>query len=319
MAVLEPAKALSQLVEITAVASRNSNRAHSFAQKHNIRKSFASYTEVLEDNGTCAVYIPLPNGLHATWIRKALESGKHVLCEKPLAMNADQAMELNELARNRGLVLAEAMHFRHHPLAGRIREIVSSGELGAITYVEARVSFPIFRRSNIRYDLELGGGATMDQGCYAVSLLRLALGEEPTVRRAEARLAAPGVDRFMSAEVDFPSGATGKIVCSIWSSEFFRCSLVVRGSRGELRVTNPVAPHLFHSLKCTVDGRKRRERLVRRSTYEYQLEAFARAVLTGAPMRTSAADAAATLRVIDDIYVKAGLARRVGVANQSRT
>jgi len=313
MAILQPAKALPQLVEITGVASRNSNRAHDFARRYNIARSYASYTAMLDDNVSGAVYIPLPNGLHAPWTRKALDSGKHVLCEKPLAMNADQAIELSELAQDRGLVLAEAMHFRHHPVAGRIREIVRSGELGAVTYVEARVSFPILLRSNTRYHLEFGGGATMDQGCYAVSLVRLAAGEEPSVRCAEARLAAPAVDRFMSAELDFPSGATGKIVCSIWSSEFFRCSLVVRGSRGELRVTNPVAPHLFHSLRCTVDGRERRERLVRRSTYEYQLEAFAMAVLTGAPIRTNAADAAANLRVMDEMYLKAGLPRRIGV------
>jgi predicted dehydrogenase len=230
-------------------------------------------------------------------------------------MNADQAMELSELARSQGLVLAEAMHFRHHPLADRIREIVSSGELGKVVYVEARVSFPVLRQSNVRYDLQLGGGATMDQGCYAVSLVRLAAGEEPAVRRAEARLAAPGVDQFMLADFDFPSGASGKVICSIWSSELFRCSLFVRGTRGELRVTNPVAPHLFHSLKCKVDGRERRERSIRRPTYEFQLEAFAGAVLRGAPVRTDALEAAANLRVMDEMYVKAGLVPRTGVVN----
>jgi predicted dehydrogenase len=175
------------------------------------------------------------------------------------------------------------------------------------------VSFPVLLRSNSRYNLQLGGGATMDQGVYAVSLVRLAAGEEPAVRLAEARLAGPGVDRFMSADLEFPSGAIGRVVCSIWSSELFKCNLLVRGSRGELRVTNPVAPHLFHSLICRTDGRERRERLTKRPTYEFQLEAFARSVLTGAPVRTSAAEAALNLRVIDDMYVKAGLAPRTGV------
>jgi predicted dehydrogenase len=119
----------------------------------------------------------------------------------------------------------------------------------------------------------------------------------------------------MSAELDFPSGATGRIVSSIWSPELFRCSLVVRGSRGELHVRNPVAPQLFHSVTCTVDGRKRRERLPKRPTYEYQLEAFAESVLNGTAIRTNAAEAAANQRVIDEMYIRAGLEPRTGVVD----
>jgi predicted dehydrogenase len=314
IALLRPAAALADMTDITAVASRSGERSYSFARKHRIGTHYSSYAELLRDRTVNAVYIAVPNGLHVRWAREALNAGKHVLCEKPLAMNADQAMELSEIARSRGLVLAEAMHFRYHPLADRVQEIVRSGELGIVSHIEAHVSFPILRRSDIRYDLTLGGGATMDQGCYAVSLVRLAAGEEPRVRSAEARLAGPGVDRFMSADLGFPSGATGKVVSSIWSSELFRCSLVVRGSRGELRVRNPVAPQLFHSVTCTADGRKRQERLPRRPTYEYQLEAFAASVLNGVPIRTNAAEAAANLRVMDEMYIRAGLAPRTGVA-----
>src|SRR5205085_10710429 len=115
-----------------------------------------------------------------------------------------------------GRVLAEAMHYRYHPLAYRIREIVGSGTLGAIGHIEARFSFPVFLSRNIRYDYSLGGGATMDLGCYGVNLIRFVSGEEPRVVEAEARLASPDVDRFMKASLALPSGATVRLMCSIW-------------------------------------------------------------------------------------------------------
>ena len=151
----------------------------------------------------------------------------------------------------------------------------------------------------------------MDQGSYAVNLIRFVSGEEPRVTHAEARLASPDVDRFMTASLALPSGATAQLTCSIWSLEVFRCSLRVKGTEGELRVTNPVAPQLFHSLQRRAGGSVHRERLKGcESTYYYQLRAFAEAVRAGKSMLTDAADAALTIRVLDDIYRAAGLPLR---------
>lgn len=153
----------------------------------------------------------------------------------------------------------------------------------------------------------------MDQGCYAVNLVRFAAGEEPQVVRADARLISPNVDRFMAADLAFPSGATGRVVCSIWSSEFIKCNLTLSGTAGQMKVTNPIAPHLFHSIKWYSEGRWHKERLRDKgTTYLYQLRAFADLVKTGAVEIDR--DAVHNLRVIDDMYRKAGLSPRASVA-----
>ncbi len=132
-----------------------------------------SYADLLADPSLDAVYIPLPNGLHAQWTLAALEAGKHVLCEKPFTANAAQAREVAAAAEGSGLVVMEAFHYRYHPLAQRMAEIVPGGELGAIQRVETAMCFPLPRFSDIRYDFSLAGGALMDAGCYAVHALRL--------------------------------------------------------------------------------------------------------------------------------------------------
>jgi predicted dehydrogenase len=199
------------------------------------------------------------------------------------------------------------MHFRYHPLAARIRQIAGS-DLGPVERLEVRISFPVFRSSNSRYHYELGGGALMDQGCYAVSLIRLVAGGELKVTAAEARLASPKVDRWMRAELKLPGGGAAHLICSIWSAEVFRCSLYVKGLNGEMRVSNPVAPHLFHRLKWKASGAGQREQIKNcQSTYYYQLKAFAEAASGMSTLATGADEAEANLRVIDAIYRRAGL------------
>ncbi len=240
-----------------------------------------------------------------------MTAGKHVLCEKPLVCNASEAERLGTLSKQTGCVLVEAMHYRYHPLAHRLREIITSGALGVIEDIDVRFSFPVFRSSDIRYSYSLGGGATMDLGCYAVDLIRFVSGDEPRVIDAHARLASPDVDRFMTAKLALPSSGTARLTCSIWSLEIFRCSVHVRGTKGELRVSNPLAPQLFHSLKWNANGEKKREHLDGcEATYFYQLRAFAEAVRNSTPVTTGAQDAAANMRVIDDIYRAAGLPLR---------
>ena len=132
-----------------------------------------SYDGLLADPSLDAVYIPLPNGLHARWMLAALRAGKHVLCEKPFTSNAAQAREVEARPPGTGLVVMEAFHYRYHPLAQRMAELAHGGELGRIQRVETVMCFPLPRFSDIRYDFSLAGGALMDAGCYAVHALRL--------------------------------------------------------------------------------------------------------------------------------------------------
>ena len=309
-ALLSPAKQTPEVI-VSGIAARDPQRAQAFARKHHIPRVFASYDELIADPDLDAVYIPLPNGLHAAWTIKALEAGKHVLCEKPFASNAEEARLMADAAERSGRVLMEAFHYRYHPLAARMREIVTSGELGTIQHIETWIAFPLLAPGNIRYSYALGGGATMDAGCYAIHMLRFLAGDEPEVVSAQARLISPQVDRWMRAEFRFADGRAGRITASMLSANpFLRIALRVQGDQGEMKVFNPMAPQVYHHLKVRAKQGKRTERLPRIPTYLYQLRSFAGAVRDGIPPLTPPADAIANMRVIDAVYQKAGLALR---------
>ena len=308
-ALIDPAKDNAEVV-VAAVAARDASRAQAFATEHGIARVHDSYEALLADPDVDAVYNPLPNGLHGRWTRAALEAGKHVLCEKPFTANAVEAREIAALAAQSGQVVMEAFHYRYHPFALRAEEIIASGELGTLQRVDAAFCFPLPKFSDIRYNYALAGGATMDAGCYAVHMLRTFGGATPEVVSAQAKLRDTHVDRAMTAQLRFPAGHTGRIRCSMWSADLLRISLRVTGDRGELYVINPLLPHIFNRFSVRSGGGKRVERFPRRTTYAYQLDAFAAAVLRGEPVRTTPEDAIETMTVIDSIYRAAGLPPR---------
>ena len=308
-ALIRPSRDNPEVV-VAAVAARDVARARAFAAKHHIPRVLDSYEALIADPDLDAVYNPLPNGLHGRWTRAALAAGKHVLCEKPFTANAAEAREIAGLAENSDRVVMEAFHYRYHPLALRVEQIVASGELGRLEGVEAALCFPLPRFSDIRYNYSLAGGATMDAGCYAVHMVRTFGGGTPEVVSARAKLRDPRVDRAMTAQLRFPGGHTGVVRCSMWSSDLLRISARVVGELGELRVLNPVLPQLFHRLSVRSTAGRRVERFPRRASYAYQLDAFAAAVLRGEPVKTTPLDAVENLTVIDAIYRAAGLPLR---------
>ena len=309
MALIKPARDRSDVV-VAAVGARDLARASDFAAKHGIATAYGSYDDLIADPELDAVYIPLPNGLHGTWMRAALDAGKHVLCEKPFTANAAEAEDIAKHAARSDRVVMEAFHYRYHPMALRIEEIVASGELGKLQRVETSLCFPLPKFSDIRYDYALGGGATMDAGCYAVHMARTFGGGTPQVVSAHAKLRDRQIDRAMTADVVFPGGHTGRISCSMWSTNLFQMSAKVVGEHGELRALNPVMPQMFHRLSVRSSAGKRVERFPRRPTYAYQLDAFVAAVLRGEPVKTTPADAVENMTVIDAIYAAAGLPLR---------
>ncbi len=309
MALTKPAKENDDVV-VAAVAARDPARARAFATKHEIPRVHENYEALIGDPDLDAVYNPLPNGLHGRWTRAALAAGKHVLCEKPFTANAAEAREIAELAAQSDRVVMEAFHYRYHPLALRVEEIIASGELGKLKRVETAMCFPLPKFSDIRYNYSLAGGATMDAGCYAVHMARTFGGGTPEVVSAQVKLRDPRIDRAMTAELRFPEGHTGRIRCSMWSSTPLRISAKVIGEHGELGVLNPVLPQMFHRLSVRSAEGKRVERFSRRPTYAYQLDAFAAAVLRGESVKTTPADAIENMTVIDAIYRAAGLPLR---------
>lgn len=229
---------------------------------------------------------------------------------KPFTANAEEAREIADLATKSDRVVMEAFHYRYHPLALRIEQIIASGELGPVQRVEAAMCFPLPKFSDIRYDYSLAGGATMDAGCYAVHMVRMFGGCTPEVVSARAKLRDPRVDRAMTAELRFAGGHTGRVRTSMWSADLLRMSATVIGRDGQLRVLNPVVPQIFHRLVVRSANGRRVERFGRRASYAYQLDAFVAAVLRGQPVKTTAQDAVENMTVIDGIYRAAGLPLR---------
>jgi predicted dehydrogenase len=191
-----------------------------------------------------------------------------------------------------------------------MRHVVASGELGRLREVAVDFCVPLPFPRDIRFDYGLGGGATMDLGCYAIHQMRHLVGAEPEVVRARALLRGPDVDRYMEAEMRFPDGTYGRMTCSLFSARLLRIRTVVRGDRGEMRVFNPILPHVYHRLTVRTPDGARTERVSGEATYVHQLRSFVAHVRRGTPVPTGPEDAIANMRVIDAVYDRAGLRRR---------
>ena len=312
-ALLEPANGNAE-VQVVAIAARDRARAAAMAEKGGVAHVLDDYQAVIDHPDVNAIYNPLPISHHREWTLKALAAGKPVLCEKAFALNQREAEEMAEAADKAGLLLIEAFHYRYHPVFLRAREIHRSGAIGAIERIEgvfhAGVGPAGIPKTNIRMIYATGGGATMDMGCYPLSWLRHFTDEEPRVVVAEAVEGPPDVDLRLKTTVEFPSGATGSASGSMLPGEDFRATLVVQGSKGKLTVTNPLVPQMGHEIKVEVNGKTETETLTRRPTYDFQLDAFVRALETGERLPTDAADAIKQMRLIDSAYRAAGMKPR---------
>lgn len=311
-ALVEPARLLGN--RLVAVAARDRKRAAAFARVHGVENVVDSYAAVIGSPDVDAIYNPLPNGLHGYWSLETIRAGKHLLCEKPFAANGDEAAAVARSSQTADTVVMEAFHYFYHPVAQRMQELASSGELGDLTHVELIFGIPAPVAEDPRWSLHLAGGATMDLGCYCLHVLRsLAplVGGAPTLlaARAVVRRGLPEVDEQMEAELRFPSGVTGSMRCSMDHGRREATYRLV-GSRGEAVAAEFVEPHLDDTIVVRTAGGVRTERMGRRATYAYQLEEFLGAVRDGEPVATDTDDAVANMRLIDECYVAAGLQPR---------
>ena len=211
-----------------------------------------------------------------------------------------------EAAQRCGRTLVEAFHYRYHALFEQLLGIVRGGEIGALRHVEARFVIPILKRDDIRWRRDLAGGALMDAGCYAMSMVRHVASAEPAVRRAEARWTRGGVDRWMQADLAFPDGVTGRLTCSLLSFPPLAMHVEARGERGSVRAFNPVAPQFMNRLTVRTPTGRRATRVGGEPSYDMQLRAFVAAVREGRAVPTDPADAIGNMAAIDAVYAAAG-------------
>ncbi len=225
---------------VEAVASRSAARATTYARDWDIPVAHSGYEDLLRDRRVDAVYIPLPNALHVEWTLRALDAGKHVLCEKPLALTPEDVDRVAAVARDRERIVAEAFMYRHEPLAARLVEIVNDRPIGALRSISSGFTYARSREGDVRLDAQLGGGSLWDIGCYAVSIVRLVAQEEPTEAFGWAHYGPTGVDESFSGLLRFRSGIVAHIHSSFDAA--YRTWLEVAGSDGVLRVEHPFKP-----------------------------------------------------------------------------
>jgi predicted dehydrogenase len=310
-AVLWPAAARDD-VEVVAVAARDRSRGEAFAAEHGIPRVHDDYAALVADDELDLVYLPLPISEHAPWAIRALESGRHVLCEKPLALNVAESRSMVDAAAAADRLLVEAMHWRYHPQVGLIDQLVE--EIGEVTEVQARLDSPI-EPGDIRYQLALGGGSLMDLGCYPVGWLQHVAGPGLEVLDAEMVVGPPGVDLAASARLRLPSGGTATIGCDmrpgVTGGLPVIAFLTVRGAGGWFTVTNPQSVQYGSTIRGDVGGRVLDLTAAPDpTTYAYQFDAVVDAVGGGPRPPTEASCTLGILESIESIYAAAGLAPR---------
>lgn len=307
-AVIRPCRRRRDLT-VQGIAARHPDRARSYAATHGIPVSYDSYDALLESENIEVVYVALPPSEHVRWSIAALEAGKHVLCEKPIAMNAVEAAQLDATARRTGKHVIEAFHDHYHPLTEHLLDLRRSGLIGTVTSVAASFTAdnPYFPGS-IRHAPELGGGALMDLGCYPVHWLRTFLEAEPSVRSAGHVAGPEGADLTIDADLTFED-VPAAVHASMAPGVPFAAPFTAEGTHGSLTVKNLVLPHQGHSVTTLVDEVTSTYTLAGRETYDYQLDALVNAVRTDEPAATEGADFVANMAAIDAIYQSAGVVR----------
>lgn len=303
-----PAMQKADNVNIAAIASRNLDSAKTLAARLGIAKAYGSYEDLLADPEIEAVYNPLPNHLHVPLSLAALRAGKHVLCEKPLALNAAQAGELREAQAQSGKLLAEAFMVRHHPQWRRAREIVQSGALGEIRAIQTFFSYFNNDPANVRNQADIGGGGLYDVGCYAIVTARFIFGAEPE-RCIGLFENDPvfGTDRLASGLAEFSGGRHLTFTTSTQLVPYQRVQIC--GTKGRLEVKVPFNTEAGSTTTLLIDdgtdltgGNIRSQVLPSCDQYGLQGEAFSAAVRSGQALEYGLDDAIANMRVIDALF-----------------
>jgi predicted dehydrogenase len=303
-----PAMQASTLCRIDAIASRDLGAAQRLAGRHGIARAYGSYEELLADPAIEAIYNPLPNHLHVPWTIRAMEAGKHVLCEKPIALSSAEA-ELLLAARTRtGRLVAEAFMVRHNPQWHRAREIARSGAIGEVRAIQTFFSYFLRDPTNVRNQPEIGGGGLMDIGCYAITTARYIFGAEP--RRIAALIERDPdmrIDRLTSALIEFPDNRHLTFTCATQLSPHQRVTIV--GMAGRVEVLVPFNAPNDRPCRIVIDdgrdlfgGGARVEEFPVADQYALQGDAFVRAVRGEAALEFPIEDAIANMRVIEATF-----------------
>ena len=308
MTKVTPAIQCAENCEVVAIASRDQKRAAAAAEALGIPDAYGTYEELLAADNVDAIYIPLPNDLHAEWTMKAAAVGKHVLCEKPLALTASQAEEMGRACEDAGVKLGEAFMYRHHPTWVEAVRLVRDGAIGDLQGVQSWFSYYNDDPENIRNRPENGGGAIMDIGCYNINASRMLFAAEPVRTEASIRRdPAMGIDIVSSAVLEFPGGGQATFTCTTRAEDYQRVHIVGSAGRIEIEIPFNIPPDRETRIFVTTGGEPpvapATEILVfpAEDQYTIQAELFAGAILDDTHVPVPVSDAIANMKVIETI------------------
>jgi predicted dehydrogenase len=306
---LIPGVHASERAELIAVASREQSKAEAYAREWQIERAYGSYEALLEDPDVEAVYIPLPNTLHCEWSIRAMEAGKHVLCEKPLSRHPEEVDEAFDVADRTGRFLMEAFMYRHNPQMIRLKQLVDQGAIGELRLIRSAFGYSLYDEENIRLRMDVEGGALMDVGCYNVSGSRL-LGGEPRHVYGEAWFGPTGTDWVFTGIMRFPNDVIATFDCGTAVSG--RDELEAIGSEGSLFLDDP-----WHAVNPLIELRRdddvERIELERADSYRLEVENLSDAIRGRGTPLLGRDDALAQARVLEALYESAQSAKQVAV------
>ena len=301
---------------LAGIAARDVSRARDWAGRFGFLKSHRTYQELVEDPGIDAIYNPLPNDLHAEWSIRAMRAGKHVLCEKPMAMNALEVLAMIGAAESGGVLLMEGFMYKFHPQMEKTLALIREGKIGEVQTVHSSFTFHFERDgSNYRWFPAMGGGALYDVGCYPISLSRLILGAEPVSAFARARIdPRTGVDMTAAALFEFPGGRFAQ--CDASFDSHFQSRLLAVGTEGTIALDRAFSAKEFDTAIEVVKGdRTEAVRIPRANMFTLMVEHFGDAVLEKTPLRYPAGDALDNMHAIDACFESIRTGRAVEIPN----
>ena len=291
--------------EIYAITGRSREKTIRFQEQFGIQKAYESYEELLDDPEVEAVYIPLPNDKHVEWTIKAAQKKKHVLCEKPLASNAQEVQRIIDVCKQEGVHFMEAFAYLHSELTKKVVSFVREGTIGDVTFIESSFIIPTPDTSNIRMRKETYGGSIYDVGCYNISLILRVLDEIPTKIKAMARFTDEGIDDYCSAYLEFPSGVLATTNCGMCSTQ---CTsfYTIHGTKGVIHV--PIIYNSYGEIEfyVNVEGIEETITLSVTDNYQLEIEQFGRCVLEDEQPYVSADFSVNVATVLDHILDQVG-------------
>jgi predicted dehydrogenase len=288
---------------LSAVASRSSKKAEEYANAWKIPYYYSSYEALLADPDIDVIYNSLPNGLHTEWSIKAMTSGKHVLCEKPLTCSSMDMDAVMETASHTGKVISEAFMYRHHPQTVLAKQMIDDGEIGNPKLIRASFCYTNTRTSDPRFDPGLGGGSLWDVGCYPISYARYLTGEEPIQVFGHQTIGPTGVDVLFAGQMQFPGDVTTQFDCSFITP--FRAFMEITGDKGRLTISNPFKPGMREKIYLEREGVTKTIHIKGKELYCGEVEDIENAVLFGKPSRISLGDSKANVAAIEALIQSA--------------